>query len=248
MDKNGAPGLHRTNTQAGVRLLLKEETGRLSSLPGPGECHPYQGVLKQQAFEKTEVSEVSMMITRLRVLLGVLLVSGIVGTPRADAQTQPDYTLNAGDTLDIDVYKETELTKTVIVRPDGKFSFPLAGEINAGGRTITQVQNDITQRLVKYIPEPVVTAAVKTLDGCRIYVIGQVAKAGSFVMNPRINVLQALSLAGGMTPFASTNDVVVIRGFGANQKVLPFRYGEVSKGKNLNQNVILEPGDVVVVP
>jgi polysaccharide biosynthesis/export protein len=188
------------------------------------------------------------MGTRPRASLGMLVMLAMGVVPCVHAQVQPEYTLNAGDTLDIDVYKELELTKTVIVRPDGKFSFPLAGEINAGGRTITQVQNDITQRLVKYIPEPVVTAAVKTLDGCRIYIIGQVAKAGSFVMNPRITVLQALSLAGGMTPFASSNDVVILRGVGATQKVLPFRYGEVSKGKNLSQNVLLEPGDVVVVP
>jgi len=113
---------------------------------------------------------------------------------------------------------------------------------------VTQVQTEIAQRLLKYIPEAVVTVAVKTLDGCRIYVIGQVAKAGSFVMNPRMNVIQALSLAGGMTPFASTNDVTIIRGSGPNQKALPFRYGEVSKGKNLQQNILLEPGDVVVVP
>ncbi len=189
-----------------------------------------------------------MMGNRLPWLLGILGMLAIAGVPRAQAQVQGDYTLNPGDTLDIDVYKETELTKTVIVRPDGKFSFPLAGEINAGGRTVTQVQNEIAQRLTKFIPEPVVTAAVKTLDGCRIYVIGQVAKAGSFVMNPRMNVVQALSLAGGMTPFASTNDVVILRGTGPSQKALPFRYGEVSKGKNLQQNIMLEPGDVVLVP
>jgi polysaccharide export outer membrane protein len=189
-----------------------------------------------------------MMIARLRLLLSVLVVLALGGLSTVRAQTQPDYTLNPGDTLDIDVYKEVELTKTVVVRPDGKFSFPLAGEINAGGRTISQVQTEVAQKLLKYMPEPVVSIAVKALDGCRIYVIGQVAKAGSFVMNPRISVLQALSLAGGMTPFAATNDIVVIRGAGANQKVLPFRYGEVSKGKNVNQNVILEPGDVVVVP
>src|ERR1700744_1592701 len=123
--------------------------------------------------------------------LTVLLAAFIGLLPRVEAQAVPDYTLNPGDNLDVDVYKEVELTKTVVVRPDGKFSFPLAGEISAGGRTVLQVQTEITQKLVKYIPEPVVTAAVKTLDGCRIYVIGQVAHAGSFVMNPQISVLQA---------------------------------------------------------
>jgi polysaccharide export outer membrane protein len=183
-------------------------------------------------------------------LLIVVLAAFIAGSPRAHAQAvaQPDYTLNPGDNLDVDVYKEVELTKTVVVRPDGKFSFPLAGDILAINRTVVQVQQELTSKLTKYIPEPVVTVAVKTLDGCKIYVIGQVQHPGAILMNPRLNVLQALSMAGGMTPFAATNDVVIMRGNGAAQKSLPFRYGDVSKGRSLNQNVMLEPGDVVVVP
>jgi polysaccharide biosynthesis/export protein len=183
---------------------------------------------------------------QLTVLLAAF--SGVWPSVQAQSLVQPDYTLNPGDNLDVDVYKEIELTKTVVVRPDGKFSFPLAGDITAIGRTVVQVQAELTQRLTKYIPEPVVTVAVKTLDGCKIYVIGQVQHPGAIVMNPRINVLQALSMAGGMTPFAATNDVMVLRGNGNNQKSMTFRYGDVSRGKNLNQNVMLEAGDVVVVP
>jgi polysaccharide export outer membrane protein len=189
-----------------------------------------------------------MGILPRRLLQSLMLIACVGFVPHAEAQQQPDYTLNAGDTLDVDVYKELELTKNVVVRPDGKFSFPLAGEIVAVGRTVSQVQQDITTRLLKYIPEAVVTVAVKSLDGCRIYIIGQVTKPGAVVMNPRINVLQALSLAGGMTPFAATNYIIVLRGTGTAQKVLPFRYGDVSKGKSLNQNVMLEAGDVLVVP
>ena|ERR1700753_810688 len=180
--------------------------------------------------------------------LTVLLAAFIGLLPRVEAQAVPDYTLNPGDNLDVDVYKEVELTKTVVVRPDGKFSFPLAGDINAIGRTVVQVQQELTQRLTKYIPEPVVTVAVKTLDGCKIYVIGQVQHPGAILMNPRLNVLQALSMAGGMTPFAATNDIMILRGNGAKQQSMQFRYGDVSKGKSLNQNVMLEAGDVVVVP
>jgi polysaccharide export outer membrane protein len=180
--------------------------------------------------------------------LMVILAAFVGGWTRVEAQQPQDYTLNPGDNLDVDVYKEVELTKTVVVRPDGKFSFPLAGDILAVGRTVVQVQQELTSRLTKYIPEPVVTVSVKTLDGCKIYVIGQVQHPGTFLMNPRLNVLQALSLAGGMTPFAATNDVLVLRGNGNSQKTLPFRYGDVSKGKSLNQNIMLEPGDVVVVP
>ncbi len=160
------------------------------------------------------------------------------------AQQLPDYKLSPGDQLEVAVWKEPDLTKQVVVRPDGKFTMPLAGEIVAAGRTLAQVQADITTRLVKYIPEPVVTAALVVMEGNRIYVIGQVNKPGAFVMNPRYSVLQALSVAGGLTPFASANDIIILR----QQKVIQFRYGEVIKGRNLEQNLTLEAGDVVVVP
>jgi polysaccharide biosynthesis/export protein len=182
----------------------------------------------------------------LRLLVLCAWAAGLA--PAAFAQQPPDYTINAGDTLDVSVWKEPDLTKTVIVRPDGKFSFPLAGEIVAVGRSVAQIQTDISARLKTYIPDPAVSVAVKSLDGCKIYVIGQVNKAGAFVMNPRINVLQALSVAGGMTPFAASNDIIVLRGSGAAGHVLQFHYGEVVKGRNLNQNVLLEAGDVVLVP
>jgi polysaccharide export outer membrane protein len=184
---------------------------------------------------------------RAAIALLSLLLAGF--NSQASAQAVPTYTLNAGDTLDIAVWKEEDLTKKdVIVRPDGMFSYPLAGEINAVGHTVAQVEEQISSRLKKYIPEPVVSVSVKNLDGCRVYVIGQVSKPGSFVMNPRFSVLQALSLAGGLTPFAAANDIIVLRGNGNAQNILPFHYGEVTKGRSLNQNVLLEAGDVVVVP
>ena len=173
----------------------------------------------------------------------MLLAAGAV-----QAQQLPDYLLNTGDSLEISVWKEPDLTKTVVVRPDGKFSFPLAGEVVAAGRSVAQVQAEITTRLVKYIPEPVVTATITVLEGNRVYVIGQVNKPGSYVMNPRLNVLQALSVAGGMTAFAATNDIIVLRSAGGKQRVMQFHYGDVSRGRNLEQNVALEAGDVVVVP
>ncbi len=184
---------------------------------------------------------------RVAGTVATLLLVGF--TPQVLAQQAPDYTMNAGDTLDISVWKEEDLTKKdVIIRPDGKFSFPLAGQVLARGRTAAEIEAEITTRLKRYVAEPVVSVSVKNLDGCRIYVIGQVTKAGSFVMNPRVNVLQALSLAGGMTPFAAVNDIMVLRGSGESQRAIPFHYGEVVKGRSLSQNVLLEPGDVVVVP
>jgi polysaccharide export outer membrane protein len=177
-------------------------------------------------------------------LLAVLCIPSLTR-----AQASPDYTLNAGDELDVTIWKEPELSKKVIVRPDGKFSYPLAGDVVAAGRSVMQVQNEITNKLKTYIPEVFVSISVTGLEGSRVYVIGQVNKPGAFVMNPRVNVLQALSSAGGLTPYAAVNDIIVLRGAaGKQQRTLPFRYGEVSRGRNLEQNVTLEAGDVVVVP
>ncbi len=162
--------------------------------------------------------------------------------------TVPDYTLHPGDQLEIGVWKEPDLQRTLVVRPDGKFSFPLAGEILAQGRSVAQVQSDIEGKLKKYIPEPVVTATVTGIEGNRIYVIGQVTKPGAITMNPKVNVLQALSIAGGGTPFAALNDIIIVRNAGPKQQILPFRYSDISRGKNLEQNIVLESGDVVIVP
>jgi polysaccharide export outer membrane protein len=185
---------------------------------------------------------------RLADVAWLLLCLGLLWHAPARAQQPPDYKLHPGDTLEVSVWKETELQKTVLVRPDGKFSFPLAGEMTAVGKTVAQVQAELVTKLVPYIPEPVATVAVTELGGNKIYVIGQVNKPGQYVMNPQLNVLQALSIAGGTTPFASLNDIIVIRGTGGSQKTLPFRYNDVTKGRSLQENILLESGDVVVVP
>jgi polysaccharide export outer membrane protein len=197
------------------------------------------------------------------VLMGAMATLGIGLCTPAMAQQQPrtqtaatpapqlqipDYSISPGDELEVSVWKEPDLSKTVIVRPDGKFSVPLAGEIMAARRSVDQIQNEITNKLKKYIPEAVVTVSITKLEGNRIYVIGQVTKPGAFTMNPRLNVVQALSMAGGMTPFAALNDIIVLRNAGPSQRVLPFRYGDVSKSRNLEQNIQLEAGDVVIVP
>jgi polysaccharide export outer membrane protein len=160
-----------------------------------------------------------------------------------------DYRLHAGDKLDVSVWKEPEMQRpTIVIAPDGKFSFPLAGQITAAGRTPAEVRQEIESKLAKYIPDAVVTVGITDVGGNVAYVIGQVAKPGSFVMNPRINVLQALSLAGGGTPFAKLDSIIVIRASPTGQRVLNFRFSQVSAGKDLEQNVMLESGDVVLVP
>ncbi len=182
------------------------------------------------------------------LLLALLLAMIAIAPAAAWSQSLPGYALQAGDQVEISVWGEEELQRTVLVRPDGKFSFPLAGEIDAAGRSATDVETEITQKLLTYIPEAVVTVSVSGINGNRIYVIGQVNNPGSFVMNPQLSVLQALSLAGGTTAFASVNDIIVVRGRGSEQQALPFRYSDISRGRNLNQNIQLESGDVVIVP
>ena len=118
----------------------------------------------------------------------------------------------------------------------------------AAGRTVTDVRAEIESRLQKFIAEPVVTVTVTEVGGNRVFVIGQVTRPGVFIMNPELNVLQALSLAGGTTAFAKLDEIIVIRGSGASQRAVRFNYSQVSSGKDLNQNIALESGDVVLVP
>ena len=188
------------------------------------------------------------MIKQFRAVLCTLLLSLLVPGLSVAQSVVADYKLHAGDSVQVSVWKELDLQRKVVIRPDGRFSFPLAGEVQAAGRSADEVRVDIESQLKKYIPEAMVTVMVEDIAGNRVYVIGQVNKPGMFVMNPQLTVLQALSLAGGSTPFAKLDNISVIRGSGTSQKMLPFRYDQVVEGKALQQNITLESGDVVVVP
>lgn len=182
----------------------------------------------------------------MHFVLVVLMTVGIATPTRG--QAIPGYTLHPGDVIEVSVWREEEMQREILIPPDGRLSFPLVGEIVAAGRTVSELQSEITEKLQTYIPEAVVTVSVVAIEGNRVYVIGQVNNPGSFVMNTRINVVQALSLAKGMTPFAAVNDIIVLRGSGAQQRVFRFRYNNVSRGRDLAQNITLESGDVVIVP
>jgi polysaccharide export outer membrane protein len=165
------------------------------------------------------------------------------------AQSLPDYKLHPGDKVIVGVYDDPKLLpQEITITPDGKISYPLVGELVAGGKTVEEVRVEMTAKLKKYISDPIATVIVTGVLGNVVYVIGQVNKPGAFVMNPTINVLQALSLAGGGNPYAKLDGIIVIRSTGGTQRALPFKYGTVSGGKDLAQNVQLESGDVVVVP
>jgi len=165
------------------------------------------------------------------------------------AQTLPDYKIHPGDKLTIGVYDDPKLLPLEItVAPDGKISYPMVGILTAAGKTVEQIRSELEVRLKKYISDPIATVIVTDVKGNVVYVIGQVLKPGSITMNPTINVLQALSMAGGANPYAKLDGIIIIRSSGGTQRVLPFRYGQVSSGKDLQQNIELESGDVVVVP
>ncbi|MHB8624141.1 MAG: polysaccharide biosynthesis/export family protein [Sulfuricaulis sp.] len=159
------------------------------------------------------------------------------------------YQIQPGDILNIDVWKEQDLQREVTVRPDGGLNFPLVGDIDTAGKTTTELQKEITTKLVKFVPDPVVTVSVKQSLGNMIYVAGKVNKPGNFVANRDTDVMQALSMAGGLTPYASENKIKILRRDEHGVlKSIPFKYSEVEKGVNLEQDIILQGGDVVVVP
>ena len=159
------------------------------------------------------------------------------------------YTVKAGDTLLVSVWKEPDLQGPVLVRPDGMFSFPLAGQLDARNKSVAELQQELTAKLKKFISDPVVTVSIQEIKGNKVYVIGQVQKPGDFVVNPRVDVMQALSMAGGTTPFAALGDIMILRRTDSGQQqALPFKYTDVVRGRNLQQNIMLQAGDVVVVP
>jgi polysaccharide export outer membrane protein len=169
--------------------------------------------------------------------------------PATPAPTgEQTYRVRSGDKLFISVWKEEGLAQTVIVRPDGRITFPLAGELSAAGKTIDVLTGELRDRLVRLIPEALVTVDVAELRGARIYIIGQVQMPGERIVTQTVDVMQALSMAGGLSAFASPNDVRILRRTGEGQRALPFDYGAVIRGRNLEQNIMLEDGDVVIVP
>ncbi|MGA9882423.1 MAG: polysaccharide biosynthesis/export family protein [Candidatus Acidiferrales bacterium] len=166
----------------------------------------------------------------------------------APATQDPSYVIGAQDVLDVDVWKEKELTRTVEVRPDGKISLPLLNDIQASGLTPMQLAANITGGLKKFITDPQVTVIVTQINSQRVYILGEVTKPGAYPLLPGMNVLQALSSAGGFTMFANTKKIYVLRQQGGKQKKFPFDYKSVISGKRTDQNIVLRAGDQIVVP
>ena len=186
------------------------------------------------------------LLQRLVLLFFSLTITTII---HADNSVPDQYLLQPGDVLLVSVWKEEDLNQEVIVRPDGRISFPLVGEAVAAGQSLEAVRDSIKKGLTKYIPDPVVTVSVRQLSGNRVYVIGKVNRPGEFPILSNVDVMQALSMAGGTSTYAALNKIKILRRDGnGKQKAISFEYGDIEKGKNLEQNIILKAGDVVVVP
>ena len=170
------------------------------------------------------------------------------GSPSQGPQGEAAYKIGPQDMLQIDVWKEPEITRLVPVRPDGKITLPLLNDVQAAGLTPMELANVISEGLKKYINNPQVTVSVSTINSRRVYVTGEVTKPGAFPLLPNMTVLQALTSAGGFTQFAKIKSVYVLRVEGGKQTKIPFNYKAVIEGKKPEENIELQPGDTVVVP
>ncbi len=192
---------------------------------------------------------------------GPLKRSGHAATPSAETASTPvfvasaedaaqGYRIQPGDKLEISVYGEEDLQKEITVGPGGGITFPLIGDLNARGKTVDELRSEVKSKLKKFIPEAVVTVSIKEVVGNKVSVLGQVKTPGEYVLTGNTDVMQALSMAGGVTPFAALKKIKILRRDPATQKqsVIKFNYADVIRGKHLEQNILLRSGDTIVVP
>ncbi len=160
------------------------------------------------------------------------------------------YSVNPGDMLRVFVWNEDTFNRDVLVGPSGTFRFPMVGEVSAGGSTAGDIEKSIAGGLANYLKDPpVVTVSLLSIEGNKIYVLGQVTRPGEYPVNRRIDVMQALALAGGLTAFAAENDIKILRRDGSGALVATqFSYAKLKDGKALDSNIFLESGDLIVVP
>ena len=164
------------------------------------------------------------------------------------AKVGADYQIGADDVLDVNVWKEQELTRTLQVRPDGKISMPLLNDVQAAGLTPTQLSQTITEKLKKYLTSPQVTVMVTQINSQRVYVTGEVTRPGAYPVLPGMSILQAITSAGGLTPFANSKKIFLMRNDNGVQAKYPFSYKEVLDGRKAEENLKVKAGDTIVVP
>lgn len=189
-------------------------------------------------------------IFSLLVILGVLVFHPAYAQNPIGAGETPggEYEIGPEDLLEIYVWKEKDLQREVLVRPDGWLTFPLVGNVSAKGKTAQVLQEEISARLRRYIPDPNVSVSVKKVASYKVFVIGKVNKPGEFMVGRFVDVIQALTLAGGLTPFADDKIKILRKTEDGKDSVFLFDYSDIKKGRKLEQNITLQSGDVIIVP
>jgi len=208
------------------------------------------------------------MVSRRQSILGLVLTVALAGTAAAQSSTEsgnhpdtkpqtsgatpaaattdPEYRIGPQDVIKVDVWKEPEITSVIPVRPDGKISLPLLNDVQAAGLTTMQLAGNIREGLTKFLNNPQVTVTVTQINSRRVFVTGEVAHSGALPLLPGMTALEALSTCGGFTQFAREKSIYILRNENGKQVKIPYNYKDVVKGKK--DDVILEPGDVIVVP
>jgi len=182
---------------------------------------------------------------RAVLLVLALLLPGVAAAQQVGGL---EYRIGPEDVLHISVWKEKDLDRKVLVRPDGGISFPLVGDIQVSGRTPLEVQDEIRSRLQRYVPDAEVTVSVDKISGYTVFVLGEVNNPGQFTLGRYVDVVQALTLAGGTTPYASERNMQILRRQDGREVTYRFDFRDIKRGRQLEQNIILQSGDVVVVP
>lgn len=190
----------------------------------------------------------AMALRRRGLMMTLALLMLCPGVDAADQATGLAYHVGPQDVLDIFVWREPDLTKPVVVRPDGGISFPLAGDLMVAGKTPAEIQAELTKRIQAYVPEAVVTVSVSQIASYRIYVLGKVNNPGEYVLGTRVDVAKALAIAKGLNPYAEQDKIRIVRREQDGERVFDFNYADVLQGKNLQQNILLKGGDLIIVP
>ena len=179
----------------------------------------------------------------------VLAAPGWGAEPVGTQPVAPEYRIGPGDVLNIEVWKDAALSRLVAVLPDGKISFPLIGELTAGDRTVAELKKEIESKISRFVPDSPLTVEVRQVNSLHIYVLGRVNAPGRFVLTSNVTVLQALAIAGGPNQFANKSRIRIFREKGGKTTMsAPFDYDEVTAGRHIETNVLLERGDVIHVP
>lgn len=193
------------------------------------------------------IKMVTLVATAVILLFAGQLSAGQMDDSDTGKRNDSDYAIGAGDVLFISVWKDEALTRQAVVLPDGNITFPLVGKIKAAGKTVSVLNDELKEKISRFVPDPVLSLEVNQVNSMQIYVIGEVNHPGRFPISGNVNVLQALAMAGGFTPYAQRTRIKIFRQTESGTKIYQFSYDDVSKGEALEQNIQLMRQDVIVV-